>query len=354
MRSETIRCLELVEASLDPAHLARTRQLWNDCRHYRPIPHLPVVVGCPAPDWPEYPLHEIQSDMEKMLVSELAPVYASALIRDDRLPEIRANYGTGILPSLFGCEIVHLDPATLPAALPLHDETRVREHVARGVPELRGGLGARVFDTVAFYVEALKPYPKLREWVTINLADTQGPLDAAEVVWGSEILEMMYADPELVHAFINLVTETLAAFTRKHAALDGVSFDPPPTPLGRLCIREDATVMISGAMYDEFCKPYAQRLLDEFGGCIHWCGDGKAWWRSLITLRNLNAVNPFQGQFYDPVELHHACRDAGVMIWQWTSGLTSEQRAQIGTGFTCLQWVDDMTAAKQMHDQWSN
>jgi len=43
-------------------------------------------------------------------------------------------------------------------------------HLARGVPDLCGGLGARVFDTVTFYVEALKPYPKLREWVRINLA----------------------------------------------------------------------------------------------------------------------------------------------------------------------------------------
>ncbi len=49
-------------------------------------------------------------------------------------------------------------------------------------------------------------------------------------------------------------------------------------------------------MYDEFCKPYAQRLLDAFGSCIHWCGDGKAWWRLLITLRNLTAVNSFTHQ----------------------------------------------------------
>jgi hypothetical protein len=266
MRSETIRCLERVEFALDSAHLARTCQLWADCRHYRPISHLPVVMHAPVPDWPPYSMDEIQSDMEKMLVSELAPVYASALIGDDRLPEIRANYGTGILPSLFGCEI----------------------------------------------------------------------------------FEMMYADPELVHAFLDLVTETLAAFTRAHAAIDGVPFNPPPTPLGRVCIREDATVMISGAMYDEFCKPYAQRLLDEFGGCIHWCGDGKAWWRSLITLRRLNAVNPFQGQFYDPAEMHRACRDAGVMVWQWTTGLTAEQRAGIPTGFTLIQWVDDVAAGKRL------
>lgn len=346
MNAKTLECLELVEEALDPAHLARTQGLWEDCRRYRPVSRLPVVMCCPAPGWPQYSMDEIQSDMEKMLVSELSPIYSSALVKDDRLPTIRANYGTGILPSLFGCAIQHFEHNTLPAALPLHDEGRIRGHVARGVPDLRGGLGARVLDTVAFYVEALKPYPKLREWVKIDLADTQGPLDAAEIVWGSEIFEAMYADPGLVHAFLDLVTDTLAAFTRAHQAVDGVPFDPPG-PLGRVCVREDASVMISGAMYDEFCKPRAQRLLDGFGGRIHWCGDGKAWWRSLIGLRNLNAVNPFQGQFYDPVEMHHACRDAGVMIWQWSTGLTPEQRARINTGFTLIQWTDNIEDAKR-------
>jgi len=117
-------------------------------------------------------------------------------------------------------------------------------------------------------------------------------------------------------------------------------------------VREDASVMISGGMYDTFCKPYAQRLLEQFGGCIHWCGDGKAWWRSLITLRNLNAVNPCQGQFYDPVEMHHACRDAGVMVCQWTTGLTPAQREQIRTGFTLVQWAADVDAAKVVYCQW--
>lgn len=87
---------------------------------------------------------------------------------------------------------------------------------------------------------------------------------------------------------------------------------------------------------------------------FHWCGDGKAWWRSLITLRHLTAVNPYQGQFYDPVEMHRACRDAGVMIWQWTTGLTPQQREVIRTGFTCIQGAGDVEAAKVMYDQWSN
>ena len=90
MRPETISCLERVESALDPAHLARTRRLWEDCRHYRPISHLPLRVLCGAPDWPQHTMDEIQGDMEKMLLSELAVVYAACLVMTRPLIYVRA------------------------------------------------------------------------------------------------------------------------------------------------------------------------------------------------------------------------------------------------------------------------
>lgn len=354
MRDETLQCLDRLETLIDPEHLAQVQQLWQDCRHYQPISHLPLCISCWTPDWPQYCMAEIQEDWEKMLVAELISVYTACLVKDDWLPSIRANYGTGILPSLFGCEIKHFEHETLPAALPLHNTKRICELIAAGVPDLRAGLGGKVLDTVACYLEALAPYPKLREWVTIDLADTQGPFDAAEIIWGSEIFLALYEEPELVHDFLSLVTDTLVAFTRAEQELDGISFSPVPTPLGRICVREDASVMISGAMYETFCKPYTQRVLDEFIGCVHWCGNGNAWWRSLINMRNLTAVNPYQGQYNDPIELHHACRDAGVMVWQWTTGLTAAQCKEVRTGFTCTQWVNSVEEAKAVYDTWKD
>lgn len=352
MRPETTACLERVEDALDPDHLAEVRERWLDARHYRPVSHLPLMTVSCAPDWPVVSMEEMQKDPEKMLIAELSRVYACALVQDDTLPTIRANYGTGILPSLFGCEIKHFEHETLPAALPLHDVDCIRDLIAAGVPDLRSGLGGAVLDTVAFYREALAPYEKLRTWVEIDLADTQGPLDAAEIIWGSEVFMYMYGDPALVHAFLDLVTETHIAFTRAHQALDGVPFDRCCNPLGRVSVREDASVMVSGEMYDSFCRPCTQRILNTFGGRIHWCGDGKAWWRDLITMADLIAVNPFQGQFYDPVEMHTACRKEGVMIWQWTTGLTPEQREAIPTGFSCWQWCGEIDAARQVHEAW--
>ncbi len=55
-----------------------------------------------------------------------------------------------------------------------------------------------------------------------------------------------------------------------------------------------------------------------------------------------------EGGFYDPVEMHRACREAGVMVWQWTTGLTPEQRPRIPTGFTLIQWVNDIAAGERL------
>lgn len=167
MRQETQAYLEKVEAAIDRAHLRAVEELHAACRRYEPIPHLPIVVNFHPPDWPRFNFQEILEDREKMLLSELAGVYAGCLLKDDR-------------------------------------------------------------------------------------------------------------------------------------------------------------------------------LLDEFGGCIHWCGDAKAWWRSLITLKNLTAVNPYQGEFYDPVEMHAACRDAGVSIFQWTTPLSTEVQKRITTGFTLITGADSL------------
>lgn len=303
------------------------------------------------PDWPRFNFQEILDDREKMLLSELAGVYAGCLLKDDRLLTVRANYGTGILPSLFGCKIMTFTD-NLPMALPFHDTDRIRVLVDAGVPDLRAGQGRAVFDTVAFFKEAFAPYPNLCECVNINLADTQGPFDAAEIIWGSDIFLAFYEEPELVHNFLALVTETICRFTMEHQRIDGQPFNGPCGEwgsLGRVCVREDASINLGLEHYETFVKPYTQKLLDEFGGCIHWCGDAKAWWRSLITLKNLTAVNPYQGKFYDPVEMHAACREAGVSIFQWTVPLSAAARERITTGFTLIAGADSLESAQRVY-----
>ena len=100
--------------------------------------------------------------------------------------------------------------------------------------------------------------------------------------------------------------------------------------------------------------PYTQRLLDEFAGCVHWCGDAKAWWRSTLQLRNLAAVNPYQSEFYDPVEMHRAASARRVAIFQWTRVPSPEARRQIQTGFAVMAYGENLDDAKRIFEVNAN
>jgi hypothetical protein len=348
--SDLTRYLEKAEAAIDPVHLDQVARLHAACWNYQPIHHLPLVVLCQPPDWPSLDFQQIQDDPDAMVLSELSRAYAGCLLKDDRLPSVRANYGTSIIPSLFGCQVRTFGD-NLPVAMPLHDTDRIRALLDAGIPDLRTAQGGKVLDMVVRFKEVFAPYQRLSRHVHIDLADIQGPFDAAEVIWGSDIFLAMYDEPLLVEAFLGLVTETIRRFILAHERLDREGFDGQCScwgSLGRVCVREDAAVNLGLEHYERFVKPPTQRLLDEFGGCIHWCGDAKAWWRSLIGLRRLSAINPFQGEFYDPVGMHHACRKAGVSIFQWTTPLGRDAQEAIRTGVSLMAFAPDLEAARRL------
>ena len=64
-------------------------------------------------------------------------------------------------------------------------------------------------------------------------------------------------------------------------------------------LRDDTPVMLRAAQYEEFVKPYDQRILDAFGGCIHYCGCGDQFIRSMSESRNLYGVNISQPELND-------------------------------------------------------
>jgi hypothetical protein len=61
--------------------------------------------------------------------------------------------------------------------------------------------------------------------------------------------------------------------------------------------------MLTRRHYEEFVKPYDQSLLDEFGGCIHFCGRGNAFTRSMLESRRLYGINSSQPELNDVVGL---------------------------------------------------
>ncbi|MHB9035415.1 MAG: hypothetical protein ACYC64_02020 [Armatimonadota bacterium] len=346
--------LEKLESVIDLEHVERANDLQGRAFKFKTVDHIPTAINYPisVEEWPDYGFLEIFEDPEKMLLQELKSVYAGAKIQDDRLYGIRANYGTGIIASMFGCEIRSFDHA-LPIALNV-DRARIDRILDNGIPEIRSGIMGRALETIAYFREKLSPYPKLSQAVGSWLLDIQGPFDNASIIWGSEIFIALYDEPEVVSRLLELIRDTIAIVVREHRRVDGCTLTEQGgmwNHLGGVCIRNDSAINLSREQFLTFSKPYDFELLREFAGWIHFCGDAKQWWECLLDIPNLNGINPFQGEFYDVIDMYSRCEAAGIPIVQWMQPLDAPARERIRTGISRILTVSSLDEALRARDR---
>jgi hypothetical protein len=349
-----VRLLEKLEEMVDLRHVERTRELQRRAFAFEPVDHVPTLIDYEVPEeeWPRYGFAEIFADPEKMLVSELSSVYVGARLQDDRLYGIRANYGTGIIASLFGCEVRSFEHS-LPTALSIPPDRR-RALIEAGVPALRGGIMGRALETLVFFRETLRPYPKLRQVVGSSLLDIQGPFDNASLVWGSDIYYDFFDAPEQVRDLLRIIADTISAVVHEHRRIDGCPVREDFgtwVHLGGICIRNDSSINLSGEQYVTHVKPHDARLLEEFAGSIHFCGRAHQWWKELLDLPGLKGINPYQGEFYDLRAMYDTCESARIPIYQWTRPLDAPCRERIRTGFSRIMSAPDFDSARHLIDR---
>lgn len=347
------RCLEKIELTVDIEHVERTRELQRRAFNYEAVDHIPTVINWPVPsdEWPDYGFLEIFNDPAKMLIQELKSVYVGAKVQDDRLYGIRANYGTGIIASMFGCEIRSFDHA-LPIALAV-GRAEIDRILDNGVPDMRSGIMGRALETVAYFREKLASYPKLSRVIGSWLLDIQGPFDNASIIWGSEIFIALYDEPDKVMRLLELVRDTISSVVSEHRRIDGCPLNEQDgvwNYLGGLCIRNDSSVSLGREQFLTFSKPYDVGLLAEYGGWIHFCGRAHQWWECLLDIPGLKAINPYQGEFYDVIDMYSKCEAAGIPIVQWTHPLDAPAREHIRTGFSRTLTVDSFEDACEARD----
>jgi len=340
--------LEKLEKILDPDHLRKSRELQKRAFAFQPVDHLPTAIDFPVAqeEWPTFRFDEFIADRQKMLLNELRPIYLSALIKDDRLTGIRANFGTGIIASLFGCEIRTFDHA-LPIALPL-GQAAIEGLLQRGVPSFQQPAWLQIEETVAFYQQALQPYPLLSQEIGYQMFDIQGPFDNASIIWGSDIYLAFYDQPEKICDLMQLVTLTIAEAVKRQRLVDGralVEHDGAWNYLGGVCVRNDSTVNLSGTAYGKWVREFDAQLLQPWGGWIHFCGRAHQWWKELLTLPGLRGINPYQGEYYDLLEMHETCAAHGIALVQWTVPIAADYRDRIRTGFSRICQVKNRDAA---------
>lgn len=317
--------MEDIERRIDPEVEEDFKNQWRDFLYGRFKGDIfspkRQKLSAPGVVLQEININDAIDDYDLMLQMQLASV--SAFLNTQSLsPCLRANYGTGILSSLFGAQLFVMPRSmnTLPTTKPFADPEIFAQLVENGMPNLRAGLGEKVFAFGEFAAEALAKYPKAQKYVVMYHPDLQGPLDICELLWGSELFYAMYDEPELVHSVLSLITDTYTAFMKKWQEM----FPPEPDlnphwgnvyHRGSILLRSDSAMNVSPDFYREFSVPYDKRLLDTFGGgAMHFCGRGDHYIDILCSLDGMYGVNMSQPEYNDMEIIYRATVDRGIPL----------------------------------------
>ncbi len=342
--------LEKLDAIVDPAHQARSEELMRHAVSYEPVERLPLTASCPVPGWPTFSYRETFGDVEKMLLAELAAVWAGANIRDDRVYTIRGNYGVGAVASMFGCEIRLTGDNVYPWITHLGDAA-LDKALESGDISIESGLGARLFETERFYLKTLSQFENLRQCVHIYLSDTQGPFDNAHLIMGHKIYTELYDNPNRVHRLLDQVTDTCIRYARAQKELIGedgrFSFHSQMVVPGAVRICDDSGINLSAELYREFSKPYNERLFAELGGgWIHYCGDGKQILPEVLSTRGIKGVNFGQPEMQDLASVYRDAAPKRVAVLGWMG--KDRVPKGIGTGMTLVESAPNIESARQI------
>ena len=323
MNTET--CLEDLERRIDPEVEDLLEKEWaeftegrfgGDIFSPRRSAQTPGGVA-----WPGVSINRAQVDLEAMVQQQYGGCSGTLAGGGGALMCVRANYGTAIIPTLFGAELFVMDEQlnTLQTASPLGADA-MAAMVERGIPDVEAGLGAAVMAAGRRYAQIAAQYPKIGKYVHIYHADMQGPMDLCEMLWGSEMFMDLIDRPDLVHAVLTLVTETYVRFMKAWDEIVG-THDRDWTihwgmmQRGRIMLRTDSGMNLSPAIYDEFIRPYDERLLRELGaGAVHFCGRGSHYIDSCCGMDGMYAIAMSQPHLNDMDTIYRHTVDKGIKL----------------------------------------
>lgn len=316
--------LEDIERRIDPAteedFEAQWQAFWDGKTEGSFFLPTRRKTSCPGMDVRPIPINDALADRETMLCHQLADL-SGRLASPHAALGVRANYGTGIMTSLFGAEIFIMprETDTLPTTRNLKGEGAIDRILDGGMPDLTGGFGSDVFAFGETWAQIARQYPKIGRYVRAYHPDTQGPLDIAELLWGCDMFYAMYDDEDKVHALLSRITDTYIAFTDKWFSIlplyPGLQVHwgwMMPCPI---FLRADSGMNLSPDLYARYSLPYDRRLLEYYGsGCVHFCGRGDHYIDLLCAEPHLCAFQASQMHLNDPEKLLSAARSHGKRI----------------------------------------
>lgn len=223
---------------------------------------------------------------EVMLELQLEGITKSLQAGSDWIPYLEPWHGVGVFAEAFGCPFEWRDddaPWTHPVVSNI-DQLRAIQK-----PELKDcRMLQYVLETIRYFDEQTDGQ------LYIATTDTQSPLDTATLIMDTNFFFYAAMDyPEELQRLIGYITDLEIEFSKAQREL----ISRPATPghnsfchpkLAGLGLSEDCMSMVGPGFFDEFARPYNERIAEALGGvAIHSCG---VWSQNYEVIRRLQGL----------------------------------------------------------------
>jgi uroporphyrinogen-III decarboxylase len=314
---------------LDSDQRAWISGLMERCRrmHTHPRESSPMIIIDVAsnglPSWKER-LAEPRIMMEAQL-EEMRPHLA---LRDDCIPTLRVEFGTGQVAAAFGCEIVHPDNSY--PAVGSNAVKNAEDAFRLDAPSLDAGMYPRLAEYTHYFREHMPG------GMRIQPPDLQSPFNCAHLIRGNDILTDFIDNPRAVDALLDVVTDYLVALVPHLRAMvdaeDGWFLDYGALWKGGARISNCTMQLISPDFYRGHVLARDRRLFQHIGGGrIHYCGTNTQVVDDFLSIPRCNGFDFMGGMEYDEVWKLAAKAPAGTVIMENVdAGTTAMERLLAG------------------------
>ena len=216
-------------------------------------------------------------------------------------PFLEPWFGVGVFANAFGAKYIWTENESPQTHYIAHSIDDIEKY---DIPDIDiAPIMNLVMDTIDYFLN------ETNGKIPISCTDTQSPVDNATLICETSVFFMaMYENPEATHRFLDKITKTMVAFSKKQIQLLGETWARPGHIMASargakgFSVSDDNIVMLSPEHYSEFAVPYNEVLAREFGGiAIHSCGDYRKQLSALIKTEGLLQVDgAFMKENIDP------------------------------------------------------
>jgi len=351
--------LDDLQRRINPADEARLMQAWMAFANLEMKDGFFAPTRTPAPptiEWKPILINDALKSDTLMVYQQLYLISEMLRTGSGEILSLRSNYGTGIIPSMFDAEVfmMPLQSDTLPGIRTLaNGKADIQKILASGKMDFNKGFAHKVFTTGEMYLESVAAYPELKQHIYGYNPDLQGPFSLCEIMWGSDMFMELYDDPDTVEAALDFFADVVIAYLKKWHELmpsvnDKYSVEWGCLHQGHIIIRNDTATNVSGDMYQEFVMPRDQKIIDVFGGGIHFCGRGDHYIEHLSNIKGLSCINLSQPELNDMEKIYQHTVDKDIIIF----GLHSDEvtraeaakrplRGKVQRGASAAAWLEE-------------